>query len=130
MYAARRRTMSRRRAISARVASSFCWVASISVASWAMRWVAWSTCAFSCASIAWFWLTWLARAANASGSGLGVVDVGASLEVVLDGPDVDVSDGVVVEGDDEVVVDDSWATAALAGTGNTLTRTPATSPRT
>ena len=57
---------------------------------------------------------------------MGVVDVGAS---VLDGPDVDVSEGVVVEVDDEVVVDDSWATAALAGTRNTLTRTPATSAR-
>jgi hypothetical protein len=37
---------------------------------------------------------------------------------------------VVVEfGTVVVVVDDSWATPAVAGTRNTLTRTPATSAR-
>lgn len=45
--------------------------------------------------------------------------------VVLD----DLGVVVEVEVDDEVVVDDSWATAALAGTRNTLTSAPATSAR-
>jgi hypothetical protein len=51
--------------------------------------------------------------------GAVVVDV---LVDVLDG-------GAVVDVVDEVVVDDSWATAAPAGTRNTLTSAPATTAR-
>ena len=53
--------------------------------------------------------------------GLGALVVDVLVEV-LDG-------GAVVDVVDEVVVDDSWATAALAGTRNTLTSTPATTAR-
>ncbi len=56
-----------------RVASSCCCVAAISVASTARRWVVCATWPLSWTSIAWFWLTWLANAANASASGLAVV---------------------------------------------------------
>src|SRR3954469_20145521 len=109
MYAARSRTIPRSRAISARVASSFCWVASISAVSAASRCAAWSTCALSWVSICWYWLTWFASAAKASGSGFGVVEDAGALVVVVAGLVVE----VVV--DDEVVVDESWATAAVAG---------------
>jgi len=86
----------------------------------------------------------LARAAKASGSGFGAVvdDPGAPLVEVLGavlgdvvgevlvGVLVDVVvGGAVVEVVDEVVVGDSWATAALAETRNALTSTPATTAR-
>ena len=121
--------------ISARVASSFCWVAVISFASSASRCVVWSTCAVSWTSIAWFWLTWLASAANASGSGLGVVgaapvDGGAVVEGMVVVVVVVVVEGmVVVVVVVVVVVDDSWANPAVAGTRNAVTSAPATSTR-
>src|SRR3954451_3728379 len=123
MYAARSRTISRRCAASARVASSFCCVVSISASRPASFCVASSTWAVSCFSIAWFWLTWLASAAKAYASGFatggaGLLELVATgvVVVVVDVVEVVVVDGLVVV--DEVVVVDgvvvdgnSWAKA-------------------
>ena len=74
-------------------------------------------------SSAWFWLTWLARAAKASGSGLAspaVVLVAAGAAVVV----VVVDEVVVV-----VVVDVSWAEAAAAGANDAVIRAPTITTR-
>ena len=87
-----------------------------------------STCALSWVSICWFWLTWLARAAKASGSGFGVVDVAGARGR---GGDRAVGGGAGRGrwSTSTVVVDDSWAAAAVAGTRNTVTSAPATQLR-
>ena len=60
--------------------------------------------------------------------GRGAVVVVVLVDDVVVGVVDEVVDEVVVD-DEVVVVDDSWATAALAGTRNTLTSAPATSAR-
>ncbi len=107
----------------------------MSAASWVSRCSACATWALSSVSSAWFLLTWLASAANASGSGLDgpalLLGWGAGAGAgpgagLVDGPGVGLVDGgaVVVVVDVVVVVGVSCAYPAAAGTSDAVTNAP------